>query len=146
MRFSLARVLAWLREGYPQGVPGEDYIALFGVLQRHLTDAEIVKVGEAIRAANGDEPISEDEIRRRIARHLHGHASDQDVRRVAARLAQGGWPLAGDIDLPDDDLPDDLPDNAEATPSRARSTAPLTAPSTEATTPVPAMDSETATR
>ncbi|QQR99702.1 MAG: DUF3349 domain-containing protein [Austwickia sp.] len=94
MAFSFSRILDWLREGYPQGVPREDYIALFGVLQRHLTEEEIVKVGEQIRAANGDEPIDDDEIRRRIERHLRGHASEDDIRRVAARLASGGWPLA----------------------------------------------------
>ena len=41
MSFSFSRILGWLREGYPQGVPREDYIALFGVLQRHLTEEEI---------------------------------------------------------------------------------------------------------
>lgn len=142
MRFSLARVLAWLREGYPQGVPREDYIALFGVLQRHLTDTEIVKVGEAIRAANGDEPISEDEIRRRVEQHLHGHASDQDVRRVAARLAQGGWPLAGDATPPADEE-DAAP--AETTPGES-TTPPETPASTDAAGSVPAVESEAAGR
>ncbi|MCA0438413.1 MAG: DUF3349 domain-containing protein [Actinobacteria bacterium] len=96
MSFSFSRILGWLREGYPQGVPREDYIALFGVLQRHLTEEEIVRVGERIRAKNGDAPIDDDQIRRRIEEHLKGHASDDDVRRVAARLAAGGWPLAGE--------------------------------------------------
>lgn len=94
MVFSFSRILDWLRAGYPHGVPGEDYIALLGVLQRHLTDAEIVKVVEQIRGARGEEPIGDDEIRRRIEHLLRGHASEQDVRRVAARLAGGGWPLA----------------------------------------------------
>lgn len=94
MSFSLGRILDWLRAGYPQGVPQEDYIALFGVLHRHLTEDEIVAVANRIRAKNGDAAVGDEEIRRRIERHLKGHADEQDVRRVAARLAMGGWPLA----------------------------------------------------
>lgn len=94
MRFPFSRVLTWLRAGYPQGVPREDYIALFGVLQRHLTEEEIVKVAQRIRAKNGEVPIGDDEIRRRIESHILGHASEDDVRRVRSRLASGGWPVA----------------------------------------------------
>jgi hypothetical protein len=34
----LNRVVAWLRRGYPSGVPEHDYIALLALLRRRLTD------------------------------------------------------------------------------------------------------------
>ncbi len=98
MSFSFRSILHWLRAGYPHGVPGEDYIALLGVLQRHLTEDEIVELVESLRAQRGAEPISEEQVRSSIERHLHGHSSPEDVRRVAAHLAAGGWPLAQDAD------------------------------------------------
>ena len=40
----VSRVLDWLRAGYPDGVPQQDYVALLGILRRHLTDEEIVEI------------------------------------------------------------------------------------------------------
>ena len=34
----LNRVVAWLRRGYPSGVPEHDYIALLALQRRRLTD------------------------------------------------------------------------------------------------------------
>ena len=33
----MQRVLQWLRAGYPEGVPQQDYVALLGILRRTLT-------------------------------------------------------------------------------------------------------------
>ncbi len=93
MRFSLKSILDWLRAGYPQGVPQQDYIALFGVLQRCLTDEEVVDVARTILDTDGDGVISDGEIRDQLRDYLKGTPKDEDVRRVAARLAAGGWPL-----------------------------------------------------
>ena len=95
MRLSLHAILDWLRAGYPQGVPQQDYIALFGVLQRHLTDEEVVDVARTVHDLNGDGRIDDEEIRTRLAAHLKGTPNDEDVHRVAAHLAAGGWPLVG---------------------------------------------------
>lgn len=95
MRVSLHSILDWLRAGYPQGVPQQDYIALFGVLQRHLTDEEVVDVAHTVNDLNGDGVIDDSEIRARLQDHLKGNPSEDDVRRVAAHLAAGGWPLVG---------------------------------------------------
>ena len=37
----LSRIVAWLRAGYPTGVPEQDYVALLGLLRRRLTDDEV---------------------------------------------------------------------------------------------------------
>ncbi|HEY5484993.1 MAG TPA: DUF3349 domain-containing protein, partial [Propionibacteriaceae bacterium] len=33
----MTRVVGWLRAGYPDGVPQQDYVALLGILHRQLT-------------------------------------------------------------------------------------------------------------
>ena len=43
----LSDVVGWLRQGYPQGVPDGDYIPLFALLGRHLTDEEVREIAEA---------------------------------------------------------------------------------------------------
>jgi hypothetical protein len=47
-------VLAWLHEGYPQGVPPKDYFALLALLKRSLTEDQVVKAAQAV--LNGAAP------------------------------------------------------------------------------------------
>lgn len=92
----LERILGWLRAGYPQGVPRTDYVALFAVLHRHLTGAEVAAIAqELIEGEQVDgEPIERDDIEAAIARVAKEHPDPNDVARVVSRLAAGGWPLA----------------------------------------------------
>ncbi|WP_174183397.1 DUF3349 domain-containing protein [Nocardia barduliensis] len=90
----LGKVLGWLRAGYPRGVPQSDYVALFAVLHRHLTDYEVVAVAEELVASYPDSRISRAEIERAIARFAMEQPDERDVARVASHLAAGGWPLA----------------------------------------------------
>ncbi|MFE3544152.1 DUF3349 domain-containing protein [Nocardia sp. NPDC059177] len=95
----LSRVLGWLRAGYPQGIPQSDYVALFAVLHRHLTDYEVVVIGEKLIEANPNrEAISEAEIEAAIADFAKQQPAPDDVSRVASILAAGGWPLAEPLD------------------------------------------------
>jgi hypothetical protein len=92
----LEAVLKWLRAGYPQGVPREDYVALFAVLHRKLTETEVDHIVEQLvedSAAHGSR-IDRGEIESAIAELAHEHPGPDDVARVASRLAAGGWPLA----------------------------------------------------
>ncbi|KIA64815.1 DUF3349 domain-containing protein [Nocardia vulneris] len=90
----LGRVIGWLRAGYPQGIPHSDYVALFAVLHRHLTDFEVVAIAEELAASNPDSEITHAEIEDAIARVAKEQPADGDVARVASHLAAGGWPLA----------------------------------------------------
>lgn len=95
----LVKVLAWLRGGYPQGVPAHDYVALLGILHRSCTEEEIEIITRQMRdegLVSDREP--EEEIRIRLRGYLHETPSEEDVRRVAARLASGGWPLTQVVD------------------------------------------------
>ena len=99
----LDRIIGWLRAGYPKGIPQGDYIALLGALHRDLTEADIVKVARKLRDGDGGIPAdrSDERIRESIRQRMLQEPTDADVRRVAAHLAAGGWPLAG-LDGPDE--------------------------------------------
>jgi hypothetical protein len=98
-------ILQWLRAGYPEGVPGADRVPLLALLQATpLTGDQIKEVVRTITAqgspALADGEIGDDEIAAFIS-HVTQHGADQqDVQRVAAKLAAAGWPLAGVSDNP----------------------------------------------
>lgn len=93
----LASIVDWLRKGYPQGVPQQDYIALLALMRHRLTEAELSEiVGRLIEA--GDLPVTRDEIAAMVAEVSQQEPTQEDLNRVAARLAAGGWPLAGPVE------------------------------------------------
>lgn len=88
------RILHWLRAGYPEGVPSNDYVALLGILHRELTEVEVEELVRQLRVDGDPENApSEDEVRQAIQRRIHEVPTAEDVKRVQARLAAGGWPL-----------------------------------------------------
>jgi hypothetical protein len=91
------RILDWLRAGYPSGVPKQDYVVLLGLLRRRLTDHEVDEIAGdlAVLAAAGEE-VTTDDVKQLISAATLDEPSDDDVRRVSAHLAAGGWPLADD--------------------------------------------------
>lgn len=93
---ALGRIVSWLREGYPGGVPDHDYIPLLALLERRLTHAEVKKVAKALR--RGDvAPASSRDIAAAIEDVTHTQATPEDLQRVRERLAAKGWP----VDFPD---------------------------------------------
>jgi hypothetical protein len=49
----VARMVAFVRAGYPQGVPENDYIPLLALLRRRLSDDEVAVVAREL-AARGE--------------------------------------------------------------------------------------------
>ncbi|MGY1898199.1 MULTISPECIES: DUF3349 domain-containing protein [Nocardia] len=94
----LDAVLRWLRAGYPQAIPREDYVALFAVLHRKLTDTEVETLALQLADGAGDGGVDRGEIERAIAELAFEQPGPDDVARVASRLAADGWPLADPID------------------------------------------------
>ncbi|MFC1431952.1 DUF3349 domain-containing protein [Streptacidiphilus sp. N1-3] len=88
----LSSIVGWLRAGYPEGVPEHDYIPLFALLSRQLSEAEVNQVVEEL--AGSSDPVSAQAIHEAAAAVVNGQLLDSDVARVSARLAAGGWPLA----------------------------------------------------
>ena len=90
-------MLGWLHEGYPEGVPPKDYFPLLALLKRSLTEDEVVKAAQSIlRDSDGDNPVTEDEIRDGHREVIEKEPNPEEIHQVAARLASVGL-AAGDI-------------------------------------------------
>ena len=96
----LARIVAWLREGYPGGVPEHDYLPLLALLERRLTRTEVKRIAKALRRAEVS-PAGPQDIAAAITSYTLVDPSEQDLRRVRDQLAKKGWP----VEFPDPDLP-----------------------------------------
>lgn len=94
--FLTQSVLDWLRAGYPEGIPLQDYLPILGVLQRRLTAEEISSIADGLveQSIGSAQPISRADIEAVIKKTVLQPASDADVARVTARLSAGGWSLA----------------------------------------------------
>ncbi|MFI5932359.1 DUF3349 domain-containing protein [Actinoplanes sp. NPDC051494] len=92
----MTRAVGWLRAGYPAGVPRQDYVALLGLLRRKLTEDEVrgIAVDLAAQSIDGSDPITTEDIEAMVSSSMLQEASPEDVVRVSAHLAAGGWPLA----------------------------------------------------
>jgi hypothetical protein len=88
----LNRVVTWLRAGYPEGVPQQDYQPLFALLGSHLSNHEVTLIADELMFSS--DPESADRIKQAISNITHAQVHDSDIARVRAHLAAGGWPLA----------------------------------------------------
>ena len=89
----LSSVIAWLRAGYPEGVPDVDYVPLFALLGSQLSNDDVNAIASELE--NEGNPETAEAIRNAIkAVTTSQHPNDADIARVRARLAGGGWPLA----------------------------------------------------
>ncbi|MGC4934073.1 DUF3349 domain-containing protein [Gordonia sp. DT30] len=91
----VARIIAWLRAGYPQGVPEHDYVPLLAILRRQLSEEEVGHVsGELINeAAPPPEPISKIDAGVKITQVTQELPHEADVARVQKFLAEHGFPF-----------------------------------------------------
>lgn len=95
-----ARILGWLRAGYPDGVPPRDFPPVLGVLHRTLTDADIESIADelALRSVSGGEkPVTADDIKTMVRERAYQSCTEDELRRVSVMLAAGGWPLSAEL-------------------------------------------------
>lgn len=86
----LNSVVAWLRAGYPEGIPPIDYVPVLALLSRRLSNDEVKLVaGELIKRGDFDHV----DIGVLITQVTDELPSPTDVERVRERLAAKGWPL-----------------------------------------------------
>ena len=92
----LQRVVGWLRAGYPEGVPQQDYVALLGILQRALTPTEVERVVQDLSddAESGQAIITRALVKDRIEDVVKGPAAAEDVGAGVA-VAVLGEVMAG---------------------------------------------------
>jgi hypothetical protein len=86
----LAKIVAWITDGYPEGVPGPDRVPLFALLKRRLTDDE---VKEVVRELTARGEFDEVDIGVLITQITDALPDPDDVERVRSHLATDGWPL-----------------------------------------------------
>lgn len=97
----LKRVVAWLRAGYPNGVPTDDYIPLVALLRRQLSDEEAETVSaDLIRESSATPPppeaISKIDAGVKITEITHELPHEADIERVRRHLEASGWPFNDD--------------------------------------------------
>jgi Protein of unknown function (DUF3349) len=86
----LAKIVAWITAGYPEGVPGPDRVPLFSLLRRRLTDDEVRTVALELKASG---EFDDADIGVLITQITDALPTPEDVERVRERLAAKGWPL-----------------------------------------------------
>jgi hypothetical protein len=86
----LSAIVSWLRAGYPEGVPQNDYLPLLALLARRLTTEEVKIVAAELTRRPGFDDV---DIGAEIMRITDELPSPSDVERVRERLAAKGWPL-----------------------------------------------------
>jgi hypothetical protein len=86
----LAKIVAWITSGYPEGVPGPDRVPLFALLKRRLTDDEVRSVVTALKDLG---EFNDTDIGVLITQITDELPQPEDVERVRNRLAAKGWPL-----------------------------------------------------
>jgi len=84
----LDSIVGWLREGYPQGVPAQDYVPLLALLRRRLTDDEVAAVVKEL-VASGEVPVDSIDIGTSITRITDALPSEDDIDRVREHLPAG---------------------------------------------------------
>jgi hypothetical protein len=86
----LAKIVAWITAGYPEGVPGPDRVPLFALLRPRLTDDEAIAVAKELSDRGDFDHVDIGVLITQITDELPAPA---DIERVRARLSAKGWPL-----------------------------------------------------
>lgn len=87
----VTKMVAFVRAGYPHGVPDTDYIPLLALLRRRLSDDEVAAVAQEL-ATRGELNSDIADIGAAITRITDELPSPAEVERVKRRLEAIGWP------------------------------------------------------
>lgn len=111
----LTRVVNWLREGYPNGVPSGDYVPLVALLRRQLSEDEVHSVSRQLIHSGqvtdeGPEPITSIDAGVLITKVTDELPFEADVARIRKHLEAKGWPFdPHPLDTPPDNPPAEDP-------------------------------------
>lgn len=94
----IKQIIEWLRVGYPDGIPENDYVPLFAILALKLRDKDIKAIADSIKEAAGDKqgkkgkkiPIEADKANKIISDTLGVVPTELDLQRVRAKLRKKG--------------------------------------------------------
>lgn len=82
------RVIDWLRAGYPDGVPEQDYMPIIALLGQHIDETEQRDAALALAPELGHDPAQLEALMV-VART--SPPSEEEIERVSARLRLAGW-------------------------------------------------------
>ncbi|WP_067570214.1 DUF3349 domain-containing protein [Nocardia acidivorans] len=88
----LARIVAWMRAGYPQGVPENDYIPLLSLLAQRLPEEDVRQVAAAL-VRQGTIPADKIDAGVGITKVTDDMPSESDIARVREHLLASGWTI-----------------------------------------------------
>lgn len=100
MTSPVGRIVAWLKAGYPDGIPPGDYPPVLAVMHRQLGEEELIAIADELALQSvslGDVPTTADDIKTMVREHAYQRCTSDDLARVSALLARGGWPLAAGL-------------------------------------------------
>jgi hypothetical protein len=86
----LNSVVAWLRAGYPEGIPPTDYFPVLALLSRRLGNDDVKMVAHELMQRGDFDDV---DIAVLITQITDDLPSPDDIERVRERLAATGWPL-----------------------------------------------------
>lgn len=86
----LNSVVAWLRAGYPEGIPPTDYFPVLALLSRRLSNDEVKLVAQELMDRGDFDHVDIGVLITQITDEL---PAPEDIERVRARLEAKGWPL-----------------------------------------------------
>jgi uncharacterized protein DUF3349 len=86
----LTSVVAWLRAGYPEGIPPTDYFPVLALLSRRLSNDEVKLVARELTQRGDFDHV---DIGVLITQLIDELPSPVDIERVRERLVAKGWPL-----------------------------------------------------
>lgn len=86
----VASIVAFLRAGYPSGLPAVGYAPLLALLPRRASDDEIRLI--ATKLVPRRQPVDNVDVGVEITRVTHAMPLPDDIERVQRRLTAIGWP------------------------------------------------------
>ena len=86
----LNSVVAWLRAGYPDGIPPTDYFPVLALLSRRMSNDEVKQVAHELIQRGDFDHVDIGVLITQLTDEL---PSPTDVERVRERLEAKGWPL-----------------------------------------------------
>jgi uncharacterized protein DUF3349 len=86
----VASIVAFLRAGYPAGMPAVGYAPLLSLLPRRVSDDEIRSI--ISKLVPGRRPVDNVDVGVEITRVTHEMPSVDDIERVQDGIAAIGWP------------------------------------------------------
>ena len=109
----LSGVVRWLRAGYPEGVPRGDYLPLFALLRRQLTEEEIAKVATELVATSERASIDRIDVGVEISKVTQELPRQEDIDRVRDTLEAAKWPFDDEPLAQQDDPESDTENDIE---------------------------------